>query len=269
MRVTAKGIITEVLSVAEATGEPRVRVGVLIDACAIFGFSANTVRVSLVHMRADGTVESPERACYRLGGSSRELSQRVMGWREVAERAVVWDGSWIGFFDAHLSRTDRVALRKRTRALRLLGFRALEEGLHLRPNNLRGGIAEVRAGFARLGVEPDAIVARIEELSERDAERAPRLWDGPSIVEGYRELLRRLAESEASLGKLSLEEAMRETFLLGREVIRSVALDPLLPTEMASTEAREALVEAMIRYDEKGQRLWRRYLGVAQSEEAA
>ncbi|MBW1876383.1 MAG: hypothetical protein JRI98_13680, partial [Deltaproteobacteria bacterium] len=56
MQVSAKSIITEVLSVVEASGHPAVRVSLLIDACAIFGFSANTVRVTLVKMRADRAV---------------------------------------------------------------------------------------------------------------------------------------------------------------------------------------------------------------------
>jgi hypothetical protein len=62
---------------------------------------------------------------------------------------------------------------------------------------------------------------------------------------------------------------VREAFLLGREVIRWVTLDPLLPEQMMPIAERDALVEAMIRYDEIGQALWRRYLGVAESEEAA
>jgi hypothetical protein len=62
---------------------------------------------------------------------------------------------------------------------------------------------------------------------------------------------------------------MREAFLLGREVIRWVTLDPLLPEQMVASRERDALVEAMTRYDETGQLLWRRYLGVAETEEAA
>jgi DNA-binding transcriptional regulator PaaX len=143
MQVTTKSIITEVLSVVEASGHPAVRVSLLIEACAIFGFSANTVRVTLVKMRADGTVA------------------------------------------------------------------------------------------------------------------------------GYIELREQLEDSTARRDELSLEEAMREAFLLGREVIRWVTLDPLLPEQMVPIRERDALVEAMTRYDETGQALWRRYLGVAETEEAA
>ena len=269
MQVSAKSIITEVLSVAEASGHRVVRVGLLIDACAIFGFGANTVRVTLVKMRAAGTVDSPERGAYQLGQESLELSHRVMGWRAVAERMVEWDGSWAGVYTGHLGRSDRSALRRRTRALRLVGFRELADGLYLRPNNLRGGVTEVRAVLRRLGVEPNAVVTRMEELSEIDCPRARGLWDCESIVAGYIALRAQLGGSTARRGELSLEQAMREAFLLGRKVIRWVTLDPLLPEQMVPTGERAALVEAMTRYDETGQVLWRRYLGVAETEEAA
>lgn len=269
MKVSAKSVITEVLSVVEATGHLAVRVSLLIDACAIFGFSANTVRVTLVKMRADGTVDSPERGAYQLGERARELSHRVMGWRSVAKRTVDWDGSWVGVYTSHLTRTDRSALGKRSRALRLIGFRQLEEGLYIRPNNLRGGVSEVRALLGRLGAEPTAVVTRLEELSEMDHARALDLWDCESIITGYTALREQLEASSARGDELPLEEAMREAFLLGREVIRWVALDPLLPEQMVPPQERDALVEVMTRYDETGQGLWRRYLGVAETEEAA
>ncbi|MBW1762654.1 MAG: PaaX family transcriptional regulator [Deltaproteobacteria bacterium] len=269
MQVSAKSIITEVLSVVEASGHPAVRVSLLIDACAIFGFSANTVRVTLVKMRADRAVASPERGAYQLGKTSLELSHRVMGWRAVAERMVDWDGSWVGVYTGHLTRSDRSALRRRTRALRLVGFRELEEGLYVRPNNLRGGVPEVRELLERLGVQRTAIATRLEDLSEIDSARARDLWDCGSIVAGYTVLREELQDSTARRTELPLEEAVREAFLLGREVIRWVTLDPLLPEQMVPIAERDALVEAMIRYDEIGQALWRRYLGVEESEEAA
>jgi phenylacetic acid degradation operon negative regulatory protein len=192
-----------------------------------------------------------------------------MGWRAVSERMVDWDGSWVGVYTGHLTRTDRSALGKRTRALRLVGFRELEEGLYVRPNNLRGGVTEARALLQRLGAEPIAIVTRLEELSQVDCARARDLWDCDSIVAGYIELREQLEDSTARRDELSLEEAMREAFLLGREVIRWVTLDPLLPEQMVPIRERDALVEAMTRYDETGLALWRRYLGVAETEEAA
>ncbi|MEM8606008.1 MAG: PaaX family transcriptional regulator [Myxococcota bacterium] len=269
MQVTARSIITETLSVAESTGHPVVPVRTLIDACAIFGFSANTVRVTLVKMRADGTVESSERGTYELGEKSRELSQRIMGWRNVSDRTVPWDGSWVAVYVGHLTRSDRPALGRRTRALRLLGFRELEEGLFVRPNNFRGGVAEVRSALERLGVEPNAVCSRMDELSGRDNVRALNLWDATATMTGYRDLRDQLEESLRARESQPLVEAVREAFLLGREVIRWVTLDPLLPAEMAPTEERDDLVEAMREYDETGRVLWWRHMKLAADEVAA
>lgn len=269
MQVTARSIITETLSVAEWIGHPVVPVRMLIDACGIFSFSANTVRVTLVKMRSDGVVESPERGAYRLGAKQRQLSQRVMGWRNVADRMVEWDRSWVGVYVGHLSRSDRAALGRRTRALRLLGFRELEDGLFIRPNNLEGGVSGVRATLERLGVEPSAVCARIEELSGHDTARALGLWDAEATMTGYRELREQLERSLRARKDQPLVEAVREAFLLGREVIRSVTLDPLLPAEMAPTEERDRLIDAMKKYDETGRVLWWRHMKVTDDEVAA
>ncbi|MGB5813496.1 MAG: PaaX family transcriptional regulator C-terminal domain-containing protein [Polyangiales bacterium] len=267
--MSAKSILAEVLSVAHAGAKPSVRVSLLIDAGALFGFSANTVRVTLAKMRAAGDVDSPSRGLYRLGPRSRDLSDRVMGWRTVSARMTSWDGSWIGVFTGHLSRTDRPALGRRNRALRLVGFRSLEEGLYVRPNNLAGRLGEVRTTLERLGLEAGAVVMRLDELADDDTARAVRLWDCDAIVAGYRDLRRQLRDSMLRRDELPLEESMREAFMLGREVIRWVALDPLLPAQMVPVDERDALVEEMIRYDKTGQVLWWRYLGVNESEVAA
>lgn len=269
MQVTARSIITETLSVAEWTGQPVVPVRMLIRACGIFGFSANTVRVTLVKMRADGTVVSPERGTYELGAKSRELSHRIMGWRNVSDRTVDWDRSWVGVYVGHLSRSDRAALGRRTRAFRLLGFRELEDGLFIRPNNLEGGVAEVRVTLERLGVEANAICTRVDEFSGRDGVRALNLWDTAATMTGYRELREQLERSLRARQDQPLVEAVREAFLLGREVIRWVTLDPLLPADIAPTEERDRLVEAMRNYDETGRVLWWRYMKVTHDEVAA
>ena len=269
MEPTVRDVITELLSVAEDSRQPEVRVRLLIDACAIFGFSPNTVRVTLVKMRAEGLVESPARGLYRLGPERRALSEQVMSWRTAHERLVPWDGSWVAVASGHLSRADRAVLGKRDRALRLLGFRALEQGLWLRPNNLRGGVTQMRAQLGRLGLEPGALVFRLEELSDEDSERAMQLWESEATLSRYRELCVRLATSSARRATLSEEKAMREAFVLGREVISQLALVPLLPERLLPREARDELIEAMSRYDADGRFLWRDYLGIAGSEDAA
>ena len=58
----------------------------------------------------------------------------------------------------HLGRSNRVKLRARDRALAMLGLRELERGLYVRPDNLAGGVEEVRSRLNRLGLDADAAV---------------------------------------------------------------------------------------------------------------
>ena len=268
MQHNTRSVISELLSVAWTTSQP-VPVRLIIDACEIFDFSKNSVRVSLVKMRSEGLVEAPERGLYRLGPAARPVTERVLSWRSVGDRTVAWDGSWASAVTGHLTRTDRSALRRRTRAFRLLGFRELETGLFVRPNNLRGGIRGLRDQLIGLGMEQEAVVGRLDQLSERDRKRALGLWDREAILDKYAELTAELDRSTEQRPKISQREALREAYLLGREVLRTIALDPLLPEELLPTAPRQELIETMVRYNETGTALWRRYLGVESVQEVA
>lgn len=268
MQHSTRSVVTELLSVAWSTHQP-VPVRLIIDACAIFDFSENSVRVSLVKMRADGLVETPERGLYQLGPAARPVTERVLSWRSVGDRTVDWDGSWVSAFTAHLTRTDRPALGRRTRALRLLGFGEIESGLFVRPNNLVGGVGALRDQLVVLGMEQEAIVGKLDDLNARDYARALELWDGAALVGQYEDLTTELRRSTDHRHELSLRDALREAYLLGREVLWTIALDPLLPEELVPTASRRELIETMTEYNETGTELWRRYLGVATVQEVA
>ena len=268
MRHGIRSVIIELLSVAWSSAE-AIPVRLILDACAIFDFNENSVRVSLAKMRAEGLVETPERGLYRLGPAARPVTERVLAWRSVGERTIAWDRSWVSAFTGHLSRTDRPTLRRRTRALRLLGFAELELGLFVRPNNLADGIPALREQLVHLGMEREAIVGRLDDLSDRDLNRATALWEREALLDLYADLAAELRRSSEERGKLPLPAALREAYLLGREVLRTIALDPLLPEELVPTAPRQELIETMIEYNETGTALWRQYLGVSPVEEVA
>ena len=54
---------------------------------------------------------------------------------------------------------------------------------------------------------------------------------------------------------------MAESFRLGGEGLRQLALDPLLPEPIVPAAARRALLESMKRYDALGRRAWAGWLG--------
>jgi phenylacetic acid degradation operon negative regulatory protein len=167
-----------------------------------------------------------------------------------------WDGAWIAALTSSLPRSERARIRAGERALRLLGFRNLERGLAIRPDNLKGGVAVARNRLAGLGLDPRVAVFVVRDLDgERDA-HARTLWDADRLQAKYRELLDALARSTARLPGLPAKRAMAEAFLLGGATIRALVLDPLLPEPMAPVEQRRALVGAMREYDRLGRQCW-------------
>ena len=59
---------------------------------------------------------------------------------------------------------------------------------------------------------------------------------------------------------MDLSAAAAETLTLGRQAIRRITRDPLLPEELGPSDDLTRLVDAMIVYDRIGKRVWRDYL---------
>ena len=231
-----------------------------VRACALFGMPANGVRVALARLAAAGLVEPVERGAYRLGRRASTLAADVAAWRDAKARTTAWRGDWIAVHVGALGRSNRVALRARSRALGLLGLRELDRGLHLRPDNLAGGVAAARERLTRLGLERDAAVFRAGGFDAEHERRARALWDGKALARGYRATRVRLERWLAKAHRLDLDTAARESFLLGDEAIRQLVFDPLLPRPLVDEEARAAFVDAVSRFDAAGQAIWKDFL---------
>lgn len=170
-----------------------------------------------------------------------------------------------------LRRGDRAQRSRRDspdeQALRLRGFREFRSGLWIRPANLRDSVAELRAHLAALGLHRDALVIGLSDLDEAAAARASGLWDTAALERAYGALRSALDASQARVARLTLEAAAAETLLLGREVIRHINLDPLLPEELMPQRPLHELVRAMIGYDEIGRGIWRRFMREIESRD--
>lgn len=267
-KVSAKSVVLEVLSAALSVYREALPVKLIVQAASVFDIAENSVRVAIVRLRADGLVEAPKRGAYSLGPAARAVNNKVHGWRSTSARVGRWDGLWIGVFTADLPRTDRPALRRRTQALRFLGFQELKAGLFLRPNNLTVGIEGVREELVSLGLEPSASVFRMDALPDHQEQHARSLWDVPRLESKYDELRQELRGSLERIRELPLEESVREAFLLGRKGIREVVLDPLLPAPLIDETKRSGLVDALGDYSNKGIELWHRFLGLAPAGQA-
>jgi phenylacetic acid degradation operon negative regulatory protein len=231
----------------------------LVEAGGILGLAENGLRVALARLVARGLVERDGPGRYRLAAGAQPISRRVGGWTGADQRTVRWDGGWIGVL-AQATGSGRARRRDDARALAFLGFARLLPGLWIRPDNLRGGVADARAALLELGLDPRLPVLRLSELDAETEARARSLWDAQALAADARQAREALERSAARLGRLSPAAAMVETFLVGGRAIRQIALDPCLPQAIAPEHERRALVAAMREYDRAGRACWREFM---------
>lgn len=257
--VTAKSLVLDLLSTLPAGR--AVPVGALVRAARILGVGENSVRVTLARLRARGLVDSDARGLYAMGAAARAVNRQVRSWRNVESEVRDWDGSWVA---VHATRTrERSRARRRATALRLLGMRALDGALHVRPNNLAGGVEVLRARLSGLEIGSGVLVCELSELDAASDARARGLWDAAGLERGYAAGIATLEASEARLPTLAPDAAMAESFRTGGAVVRQIVLDPLLPAPIVDTKKRRALVGAMRRYDVLGRERWKSWAGEA------
>lgn len=257
MPPTAKGLVFELLMAIAGEDLPA---NVAVRAGALFGVTENNVRVALVRLAAEGRIAATRRGSYRLARGGERVAREVAGWRDAGRGLRPWGGGYVAVHAGALGRADRAALRRRERALRFLGFAELERDLHLRPDNLPGGVARVRARLIALGLPREAAVFLAGGFGDELEARARRLWDGRALDAGYRRGRARIEAWLARAPRLSVEVAAREVFVLGVEAVRGVVHDPLLPAPLVDVAARRAFFAATRRLERVGRELWRRFL---------
>lgn len=254
MKPKARNLIMDLLLASE--GQP-LSVREFIAGCALFNISENNVRVALVRLSAEGLIEAAERGSYQLSGSAHELADEVATWRTAEQRVRPWKGGYLAVHCGALGRSDRGALRRRDRALQMLGFRELERGLLVRPDNIADGVATVRQRLYTLGLEPEACVFVADSFDAERETRIRSLWNGKALTATYKKLSAKLEAWMERATTLEPDVAAREAFLLGGKAIREVVFDPLLPEPLVDVEARHAFVETVRRFDRFGQAIWR------------
>jgi phenylacetic acid degradation operon negative regulatory protein len=249
---TAKSLTLDLLSSLRGDSMP---ISALVAAAALFGVPGGSLRVAVTRLLAQGQLERAGRGRYRLGPNALAVDRHAQGWRSRENRLRRWGGRWIAVHGA-----GSVPDPASERALAWLGFEAFRPGLHLRPDNWKGGVDAIRTELHELGLALAAPVFRLDQLSDAEAAEAGGLWDLQALVEGYRFARSELARSARNLARASEADAMVESFLLGGEVIRQLARDPLLPDALVASEERRAVVDEMRLYDRAGRRAWASFM---------
>jgi phenylacetic acid degradation operon negative regulatory protein len=260
MELTARTLILDLLSTLSRGAMP---VRALVEAGGLLGFAENNIRVTLSKLCSEGRVDHDERGSYRFSEPTEALSKQLRRWRGLEQQHRPWKGGWIAVHSARLGRGS--VRRRRERALSALGFRPLEPGLYLRPDNRVGGVDAVRQRFLGIAsISADeagtVLVYEVGGLDSTAEARARGLWETDALTRGYRARLDELEKSRARLDELSSDQAMAETFVIGASVVRHLILDPLLPAPILDPAPRRALVEATREYDELGRSLWAPFL---------
>jgi phenylacetic acid degradation operon negative regulatory protein len=231
------------------------------------GFSEQSLRMALTRLVEQSVAANTGRGVYRLSPSGEAMRDEVRKWRNLDDLAKPWSGGWIGVFDAAIPRSDRAALRRHERAMRLRGFRELQAGLWVRPANLRDSVAELREHLRALGLHPGALVVGLNDLDDEARAKATSLWDTAAMLARYRSLADELIASKRKLERIPLDTAAAESMVLGRDVIRHINLDPVLPEELMPQRALATLVRTMTDYDQQARQIWRRFMRAHASRE--
>lgn len=256
MPLAPKSLLLNLLSTLRGRAMP---VRALVVAANAFGIAEETLRVALARLLANGLVQRDERGLYRLAEKTRPIQSQVESWTDIEQRVIAWSGGWVVAHTAGVPRSERKAARRRGRAFKFLGFRELDPGLWLRPDNLRGGVGASRQRLRELGLEVSVPVFRATDM-ENAEERAGDLWEIDALRESYRSMRRDLQRSASRLPKLTRERAMVESFVLGGAAIRQMVFDPLLPEPLVPVAERRALVEELKGYDKLGRQCWRDFM---------
>jgi phenylacetic acid degradation operon negative regulatory protein len=255
--LTASALILTLLSVAPRQTIP---VQVLIEAGRLFGLTERSIRVALNRLDADAKVHKLARGLYGFTLQAEGVQREVANWTAVQDRVIEWRGAWIAVYGGKVSRTDRKQLRRHESALRLRGFRPLTSDLWVRPENLKGGVKAVEADLRAFGLSENAIVFVASDFSGNGDPAKIDLWSSSDLERRYSKLIAELQRSEGRLARLPVEDALVETLSIGRRVIRTILLDPLLPNALSPDAGRTRLINQMKRYDLLGQRLWHSFL---------
>ena len=255
--LTARELVIDFLSnryPREMSVQEIVGVGIAL------GFSEQSLRMALTRLVEQSVAANIGRGRYRLSPSGEAMRDEVRKWRHLDDVAKPWSGAWIGVFDASIPRSDRAALRRHERAMRLRGFRELQSGLWIRPANLRDSVAELREHLRALGLHPSGLVVGLQELDDDARGKATKLWDTDAMLARYRALAEELLASKSKLERLPLDTAAAESMVLGRDVIRHINLDPVLPEELMPQRALSNLIRVMTDYDQNARQIWRRFM---------
>lgn len=233
---------------------------------ALFDQKPSAIRVTAGRLVAETLLEKTARGMYTIGPRGLAMKNKAGEWVTALSRVREWEGGWFGVHTAHLGKTFRPQLRTRERAFRLLGFKELVSGLWIRPDNLNYSTSEMYAKLCQLGLEPQMVLMRSDDLKQSGLKHPLTLWSAEELNASYERAIELLNLSQCRLERQDLHTVTRESFVIGEHIIRQINADPLLPATHIDAASREKMVHAMTRYSEFCHPYWEEFLGLPESD---
>ena len=262
-RLTAKRLILSVLAQPNMASLP---IRQLIAWGTLFDQKPSAIRVTAGRLVAETLLTKTARGMYTIGPGGLAMKNKAGEWATALSRIREWDGGWFGVHTAHLGKTVRRKVRARERAFRLLGYKELVSGLWVRPDNLNYSTSEMHAKLCQLGLEPQMVLLRSDDLNQSGFENPLSLWSSKELNLSYRQAIERLDQSQCRLEREDLNTVVRESFVIGAQIIRQINADPLLPATHIDATGREHMVRAMTRYSAFCHPYWEEFLGLSEPD---
>ena len=220
----------------------------ILTAAELLGISDNGIRVAVARLNQENVIQAVERGVYQLLEKKFDTSFISLNKHPDMQTATTWNGKYVLVYTGALGRVDRTALSKREKALRYYGFQELEQNVFIRPDNLTLNLSPLKTAVIQFGLDPDA---RFFQVSQLESETEVRdLWDIEELHQTYHAVQHDINDWFENYQNLTLAEAAKSAFYLGKSALFSLRADPLLPAEWIDTDARQQF-ELTVRKIEK------------------
>ncbi|MEM7358154.1 MAG: hypothetical protein AAF431_03540 [Pseudomonadota bacterium] len=254
--ITARSLALSMISVANNSDQS---IGELIRIGNLLSIEASTIRVAVTRLLREGMLSSKQRGYYQPGAASKALTNQLRNWSDIESRVRPWSRDWITVHISHLGRSNRKKLRKWTRALTLYGYAEVHSGFYVRPANLSASLGQHREELVSIGLDEAAIMMHVSEVASGDQQDWHTLWPLAQLRSSYDDAIDCMQSSLEQLPGMNVEQAAKETLLVGQSVIRTINYDPLLPEEIGDSVRFLEMLKLMVHYNEVGQSYWREF----------
>ncbi|WP_441366929.1 hypothetical protein [Acinetobacter lwoffii] len=229
----------------------------ILAAAELLGISDNGIRVAVARLNQENVIQAIERGVYQLLEKKFDTSFISLNKHPDMQTATTWNGKYVLVYTGTLGRVDRTALSKREKALRYYGFQELEQNVFIRPDNLTLNLSPLKTAVILFGLDPDA---RFFQVSQLESETEVRdLWDIEELHQTYHAVQHAINDWFENYQNLTLADAAKSAFHLGKSALFSLRADPLLPAEWIDTDARQQFELAVRKIEKQGQLLWQHY----------